>query len=215
MSLADALAVGTAARNVVLLGDPQQLAQVSQGIHPPGAQALGAGAPPRRRRHGSAGTVGSSSRETLADASRRLPLHLGDVLRGPAPLRAGVRAPADRLAGSPEPACAGCRSSTHGNRGSSARGSRRDRGRARAPDRRHYFDRDGREHRLGWNDVLVVTPYNAQVRCLRAAIPAAAPGSAPSTSSRARKRRSSSSRWPPRAATTSRATWSSSSRATG
>jgi len=36
VSLADALAMGTAARNVVLLGDPLQLAQVSQGIHPEG-----------------------------------------------------------------------------------------------------------------------------------------------------------------------------------
>ncbi len=34
-----------------------------------------------------------------------------------------------------------------------------------------YIDRDGREHRLGWEHVLVVTPYNAQVRSLRAAIP--------------------------------------------
>jgi hypothetical protein len=34
MSLADALAVGTSARNLVLLGDPLQLAQVSQGVHP-------------------------------------------------------------------------------------------------------------------------------------------------------------------------------------
>ena len=39
VSLADALALGTCARNVVLLGDPQQLAQVSQGIHPEGAAA--------------------------------------------------------------------------------------------------------------------------------------------------------------------------------
>src|SRR5262249_55505851 len=38
-ALADALAVGTAARNLVLLGDPNQLAQVSQGTHPPGAGA--------------------------------------------------------------------------------------------------------------------------------------------------------------------------------
>src|SRR5262249_10643840 len=36
VSLADALAMGTAARNVILLGDPLQLAQVSQGTHPPG-----------------------------------------------------------------------------------------------------------------------------------------------------------------------------------
>jgi len=37
MSLATALAVATSARNVVLLGDPLQLAQVSQGSHPDGA----------------------------------------------------------------------------------------------------------------------------------------------------------------------------------
>ncbi|MBJ7608150.1 MAG: TM0106 family RecB-like putative nuclease [Candidatus Dormibacteraeota bacterium] len=37
MSLANALAVAGAATNLVLLGDPQQLAQPSQGIHPPGA----------------------------------------------------------------------------------------------------------------------------------------------------------------------------------
>ena len=39
VSLADALAMGTAARNVVLLGDPLQLAQVSQGTHPAGTGA--------------------------------------------------------------------------------------------------------------------------------------------------------------------------------
>ena len=36
ISLADALAMGTCARNVILLGDPQQLAQVGQAVHPPG-----------------------------------------------------------------------------------------------------------------------------------------------------------------------------------
>ena len=39
VSLADAIAVGTAGRNLVLLGDPNQLPQVSQGSHPPGAEA--------------------------------------------------------------------------------------------------------------------------------------------------------------------------------
>ena len=39
VALADALAMGTAARNVILLGDPQQLAQVSQGTHPEGTDA--------------------------------------------------------------------------------------------------------------------------------------------------------------------------------
>jgi uncharacterized protein len=37
ISLADALAVSTSARNLVFLGDPLQLAQVSQAVHPPGA----------------------------------------------------------------------------------------------------------------------------------------------------------------------------------
>ena len=39
MSLANILAVAGAARNLVLLGDPQQLAQPSQAAHPPGAGA--------------------------------------------------------------------------------------------------------------------------------------------------------------------------------
>ncbi|NOT25440.1 MAG: TM0106 family RecB-like putative nuclease [Acidobacteria bacterium] len=37
ISLADAVAMGTSARNVVLLGDPQQLPHVSQGVHPGGS----------------------------------------------------------------------------------------------------------------------------------------------------------------------------------
>jgi uncharacterized protein len=39
VSLADALAIGTSARTLVLLGDPLQLAQVRQGIHPDGSGA--------------------------------------------------------------------------------------------------------------------------------------------------------------------------------
>jgi uncharacterized protein len=39
VSLADALAMGTAARNLVLVGDPQQLDQVIQGVHPDGSDA--------------------------------------------------------------------------------------------------------------------------------------------------------------------------------
>ena len=39
LSLADALAAGTAARNLILLGDPLQLPQVSQATHPQGTNA--------------------------------------------------------------------------------------------------------------------------------------------------------------------------------
>jgi predicted RecB family nuclease len=43
MSLANILAISGAARNLVLLGDPQQLAQPSQAAHPPGAGASALG----------------------------------------------------------------------------------------------------------------------------------------------------------------------------
>src|SRR5207302_8352690 len=39
LSLANVLAVAGAARNLILLGDPQQLAQPSHATHPPGAGA--------------------------------------------------------------------------------------------------------------------------------------------------------------------------------
>jgi predicted RecB family nuclease len=39
LSLGDAVAVGTAARNIVLLGDPQQLPHVSHGVHADGVDA--------------------------------------------------------------------------------------------------------------------------------------------------------------------------------
>jgi uncharacterized protein len=39
VSLADALAMATCARNLVLVGDPQQLGQVLQGSHPDGSEA--------------------------------------------------------------------------------------------------------------------------------------------------------------------------------
>ncbi len=38
-ALADALACGTSAHNLILLGDPSQLSQVVQGAHPPGSDA--------------------------------------------------------------------------------------------------------------------------------------------------------------------------------
>ncbi|HSE89621.1 MAG TPA: hypothetical protein VLJ79_25630 [Candidatus Binatia bacterium] len=58
VALADALAMGTAAQSLILLGDPLQLAQVSQGLHPPGERRVRSRAfarriadDPRRSRH--------------------------------------------------------------------------------------------------------------------------------------------------------------------
>ena len=41
MSLADVVAASRCARNIVLVGDPRQLAQVVQGTHPTGAGVSG------------------------------------------------------------------------------------------------------------------------------------------------------------------------------
>ena len=68
LSLADTLAIGTSARNIILLGDPLQLAQVSQAIHPPGAGVLGTRAPARQARHRAAGS-GPLHRSHPPDAS--------------------------------------------------------------------------------------------------------------------------------------------------
>ncbi len=54
LSLADALAAGTSARNLILLGDPLQLPHVSQAIHPGGTSAERARAPARRASDGAA-----------------------------------------------------------------------------------------------------------------------------------------------------------------
>ena len=87
MSLANVLAVAGAARNLVLLGDPQQLAQPSQAAHPPGAGAsalehvLGERAtmPDGRR---------AVPRPDLPDAPGPVPVYLGGLLRREAARRA-------------------------------------------------------------------------------------------------------------------------------
>lgn len=43
LPLADAIAVSTAARNLLLVGDPQQLSQPSKGSHPPGSEGSALG----------------------------------------------------------------------------------------------------------------------------------------------------------------------------
>ncbi len=80
LSLADVLAAGTSARSLVLLGDPNQLPQVSQGSHPEGSgvsvlqHLLGdARDGPARPR--------ALPRRDVAAAARALQLHLRRLLR--------------------------------------------------------------------------------------------------------------------------------------
>ena len=75
ISLADALAMGTSADSLILLGDPLQLAQVTQGVHPDGQRRLGARPPARAERDDPAGPR-NLPRAQPADAPGRLPVHL-------------------------------------------------------------------------------------------------------------------------------------------
>jgi predicted RecB family nuclease len=166
-ALADALAVGTAARNLVLLGDPNQLPQVSQGAHPPGANAsvlshlLGADETVRpemglflERTWRLRPEVNDFISETFyegrlepAEVCRTRSLAVGNGLRYIPVEEVG------RRISSPEEAKAV---------------------RAEVDRLVGTAFRDGdRERPLTHADIVVVAPYNAQVRCLREHLPTA------------------------------------------
>jgi predicted RecB family nuclease len=167
VALADALAAGTAARTLVLLGDPNQLPQVSQGAHPPGANAsvlshlLGDDETVRDDRGLFLGQTWRLRPEVNAFISQTF--YEGRL--GPADVCEtrslaagnGLRyLPVDhvgRRIASPEEAKA-VRDDVEGLVGTPFR--------------------DGaRERPLTYADVVVVAPYNAQVRCLREKLPTA------------------------------------------
>jgi predicted RecB family nuclease len=166
VALADVLAVGTAARNVVLLGDPNQLAQVSQGSHPPRAEA-------------------SVLRHLLGDAET-LSDEMGMFLEQTWRMRPEVNGfiSASFYDGRLEAAEATLRRSLadgngirfvpvehEGNRTQSteeAEAVAREVGRLLGTRYRW----EGGERELLEEDVIVVAPYNAHVRCLRERLPA-------------------------------------------
>src|SRR6266540_67993 len=167
ISLADALAMGTSARNLVVVGDPLQLAQVSQGVHPgrTGDSVLehllgdDATVPPERgifleRTRRMHPDVCRFVSEVVYD-ERLLPLDglERQQLKG---VGAGIRyvpiEHMDRSQSSPEEAEA------------IANEIERLVGRA-------YTAADGRTWPLRHEDVMVVAPYNAQVRTLRDRLP--------------------------------------------
>jgi uncharacterized protein len=176
MSLANVIAVARSTNSLVLLGDPQQLDQPLQGSHPPGADRSALG--PRARRPGDdARGPGPVPRDDLAAPSRSVRVHLGGVLRGPARAGSASRhaAVASRTRSSTGPVRAG--SSVERGRGQrlAARGAS---GRhARPFDRRGrttWTDEEGTTRPLGWEDVLIVAPYNAQVGEIKRRLPPAA-----------------------------------------
>jgi predicted RecB family nuclease len=168
VSLADALAMGTAAENLVLLGDPLQLAQVSQGVHP--------------------GGTGCSVLEHLLGEHATIPPERGLFLEHTRRMHPKV--------------CAFVSEVVYDGRLESAEGLERQElegvgagirylpveheGRSQsAPEEaeriaaevedlrgRLYTAADGNQWRLRDEDVMVVAPYNAHVRCLSQRLPA-------------------------------------------
>jgi uncharacterized protein len=174
-SLANAVAVGTAARNLVLLGDPLQLAQPSKGSHPPGADvsalghllgddrtlppALGVFLDHTFRLHPEICTFISEAfyegrlqsrpgleRQTVTGAG---PLG-GSGLRWRPVEHSGCRVDSREEAEEVLACCERLRNGT-------------------------FVDRDGEERPVGPDDILVVAPYNAQVRLLRQVLPTGIP----------------------------------------
>ena len=175
LSLANAVAVSPAARNLILLGDPQQLDQPLQGTHPPGAEvsALGHVLGKDSTMPADRGLFLERTRRLHPDLCRftseafyegRLESAKGleiQDLEAPGGLSGtGVRFVAATHAGqSPEEAdlVAGL---VEGLVDGGA----------------IWTDMKGDRHPVTWDDVLVVAPYNAQVAEIERRLPAARVG---------------------------------------
>jgi predicted RecB family nuclease len=171
VALADALAMATCARNLVLLGDPQQLAQVSQGVHPEGGSAASA------LEHALAGddTIPSERGLFLGITYRMHP----DVARfvSEVSYEGRLRA-ADECARQGTAFGTGLRFVPVDHEGNRQASREEADAIARELERMlggAFTDAKGRTRPLRPNDFMVVAPYNAQVRCLRAALPEAVP----------------------------------------
>jgi uncharacterized protein len=171
VSLADALAMGTSARNLILLGDPLQLAQVSQGTHPNGAGAsvlghllgehatipreLGVFLDHTRRMHPDVcafiSEVVYENRLTAIPACSRQRVDSSGPLTG-----TGLRfIPVEH----------------DGNTRSSVAEAATIAAEVAALDGASATLADGTTRELRGDDIMVVTPYNAQVRCLTEHLP--------------------------------------------
>lgn len=173
MSLANAVAIAHAARNLAFLGDPRQLDQPRKGVHPEGAEVS-------VLEHLSPGTYTiPPDRGLFLDRTRRLHPELcrftsemfyegrlssldgteRQVLRAAAPLGgAGIRWwPVEH----------------QGNQNESPEevAAVKDLFAMLLDGKAQWTDSAGTTRHLGIGDILVVAPYNAQVRALIAALP--------------------------------------------
>lgn len=170
IALADALAVGGCARNLVFLGDPQQLPQVVQGVHPEGT-----GVSVLEHLLGDDGTIPPARGLFLAETWRMHPdvcgfvsqVMYGSRLHSEAS-RARQRVDAPGLTGT------GLRFLPVEHAGNSQRSAEEAEAVREVMEqllRGAFTDHEGVARPLTLADVLVVAPYNAQVRQLADTLP--------------------------------------------
>jgi uncharacterized protein len=177
ISLANVVAMARATESLVLLGDPQQLDQPLQGSHPPGADR--------------------SALAHILDGRATMPLDRGLFLESTWRLHPELCAFTsevfyeDRL--SPRPQLARQRLLARGNPadGTGPRllaaatigadnespeeaGAVADLARSLVDGEASWIDDEGFGRRIGWDDILIVAPYNAQVAMIQRLLPAAA-----------------------------------------
>jgi uncharacterized protein len=174
MSLANVLAIAGAAENLLLLGDPQQLAQPSQAAHPPGAGASAL-------EHILAGraTIPDEAGLFLSETHRMHPtlcaftseVFYDDRLEGIPTLERQILS-----CSSAAPFAPGLHVVEVPHEGNSNCSNEEAAEVARlvpallACD---WTDKDGCQHGMTAKDVLVVTPYNAQIRAIERAFASA------------------------------------------
>ncbi|MEO9097958.1 MAG: TM0106 family RecB-like putative nuclease, partial [Candidatus Baltobacteraceae bacterium] len=160
-SLADSIAVAPSARNVILLGDPMQLAQVSQGMH-----ACGAERSVLQHLLGDAATV-AENRGVLLDTSYRMQPEICEFISQTVydgRLHA-ERLTANNRVDSPGLTGSGLRYlpvEHSGNGGESREEAARIVAEIGALLQGTFVRKDESEAKLTERDILVVTPYNAQ-----------------------------------------------------
>jgi uncharacterized protein len=167
VSLANALALGTAARNVILLGDPLQLAQVSQGVHPEGS-----GRSVLEHLLGSAPTIPEDRGLFLERSFRMHPDVCAFISEIVYAGRLGSDASAARRTTAFGTGIRFLPVAHEGNRTASDEEVARIGAEIGHMLGSPFTEADGTARPLHPADVVVLAPYNAQVRRLRAGLPA-------------------------------------------
>ena len=177
ISLANVVAISPSTDSIVLLGDPQQLDQPAQGSHPPGADRSALA-------HALAGDATiPADRGLFLETTWRLHPALCDFTSEafyddrlePEPHLGiqRVRSPVDRLDGV-GPRWIDSPSIGSDNESPQEADAVAAVARAIVLDGSTWINEAGIQRRIGWNDVLIVAPYNAQVGAIKRRLPAEA-----------------------------------------